>query len=191
LKLSCGYDAWNETPSRCHRDRFCLWHRDWSLAGGREPCVITGICIRRSRRSAFADRRGDISPLASILARGDDSLAVWLVLGFLGATIAQEPRPKNYILHVILAIALRASTIPAKWIKRASFTLSLAMASFPFAAHRQRGSFELNVLDVGQGDSLFLVFPAGHTILVDGGDSFSDPAHRGETHGPDQARKPL
>jgi len=30
---------------------------------------------------------------ATILA-----LAVWLVLGFLGATIAQEPRPKNYIL---------------------------------------------------------------------------------------------
>jgi competence protein ComEC len=86
----------------------------------------------------------------------------WLVLGFFASA-------------VILAIALRATSIPAKWIKRVSFALSLgaalAMATFPFAPHRQRGSFELNVLDVGQGDSLFLVFPAGQ--------------HRGETHGPD------
>jgi hypothetical protein len=63
------------------------------------------------------------------------------------------------------------------------------MASLPFAPHRQRGSVELNVLYVGQGDSLFLVFPAGHTILVDGGGSFGDPAHRGGTHGPDPGEK--
>jgi competence protein ComEC len=100
----------------------------------------------------------------------------WLVLGFFAAAI-------------ILAIALRTCSIPANWIKRVSFALLLAtalvMATFPFAPHWQRGSFELNVLDVGQGDSLFLVFPRGHTILVDGGGSFSDPAHRGETYGPD------
>jgi beta-lactamase superfamily II metal-dependent hydrolase len=30
------------------------------------------------------------------------------------------------------------------------------MATFPFAPGWQRGSFELNVLDVGQGDSLLL-----------------------------------
>lgn len=59
------------------------------------------------------------------------------------------------------------------------------MATFPFASRWQRGSFELSVLDVGQGDSLFPVFPAGHTILADAGGSFSDPAHRVEVRGPD------
>ena len=59
------------------------------------------------------------------------------------------------------------------------------MATFPFAPRWQRGSFELNVLDVGQGDSLPLVFPAGHTIPVDAGGSFSDPAHRSEMPGLD------
>jgi competence protein ComEC len=59
------------------------------------------------------------------------------------------------------------------------------MGTFRFAPRRQRGSFELSVPEVGQGDSLFLVFPAGHTILVDAGGSFSDPAHRFEVRGSD------
>jgi len=46
---------------------------------------------------------------ATILA-----LAVWLVLGFLGATIAQEPRPKNYILNVIQSGELDVHT-PLRW----------------------------------------------------------------------------
>ncbi len=67
---------------------------------------------------------------------------------------------------VLLAITLRTCSLPSRWIKRFSFALLLAaavtMATFPFAPRWQRGSFELSVLDVGQGDSLFLVFPVGH-----------------------------
>ena len=73
--------------------------------------------------------------------------------------------------------------------KRVSFVLllsvALAIAIFPFAARWRHGSLELTVLDVGQGDSLLLVSPSGHTILVDGGGSFVDPGHRGEVRGPD------
>ena len=29
------------------------------------------------------------------------SLAAWLALGFFAASIAQQPKPKNYILHVL------------------------------------------------------------------------------------------
>ena len=47
------------------------------------------------------------------------------------------------------------------------------MGTFPFEPRWQRGSFELSVPDVVQGDSLFRVFPAGHTILVDAGGSNS------------------
>jgi hypothetical protein len=63
--------------------------------------------------------------------------------------------------------------------------VALAIATFPFALHHQRDFVELNVFRCGQDDSLFLVFPREHTILVDGGGALSDPAHRGETHGPD------
>jgi beta-lactamase superfamily II metal-dependent hydrolase len=94
-----------------------------------------------------------------------------------------------FALSVLLTITLRIGSLPWRWIKRFSLVLLLAaavaMATFPFAPRWQRGSFELNVLDVGQGDSLLLVFPAGHTILVDASGSFSDPAHRSEMRGPD------
>ena len=60
-------------------------------------------------------------PLASRLVSGRScagatilSPAVWLVLGFLGATIAQEPRPKNYILNVIQSGELDVHT-PLRW----------------------------------------------------------------------------
>src|ERR1700687_4340790 len=97
---------------------------------------------------------------------------------------------------VLLAITLRTCSLPSRWIKRFSFALLLAaavtLATFPFAPRWQRGSFELSVLDVGQGDSLFLVFPAGHTILVDAGGSFSAIRHlASKCVAPIQARKPF
>jgi beta-lactamase superfamily II metal-dependent hydrolase len=88
---------------------------------------------------------------------------------------------RNYIANMC--------SLPSRCIKRFSFALLLAaavtMGTFRFAPRWQRGSFELSVPEVGQGDSLFLVFPAGHTILVDAGGSFSDPAHRVEVRGSD------
>jgi hypothetical protein len=42
------------------------------------------------------------------------SLAAWLVLGFLGATIAQEPKPESHILNVIHSGELDLHT-PLRW----------------------------------------------------------------------------
>ena len=39
----------------------------------------------------------------------------------------------------------------------------------PFPVRAEKGSFELSVLDVGQGDSLLGVFPSGELMLVDAG----------------------
>jgi competence protein ComEC len=47
--------------------------------------------------------------------------------------------------------------------------LAALIAASPFAPLRQRGNLEVTILDVGQGDSLFVMFPGGQTMLVDGG----------------------
>jgi competence protein ComEC len=51
-------------------------------------------------------------------------------------------------------------------------TCSLLIALFPFSPVWSPGKLELSVLDVGQGDSLFVVSPHGKTMLVDGGGAF-------------------
>jgi len=43
---------------------------------------------------------------------------------------------------------------------------------FPFSPRWSAGKLELTVLDVGQGDSLFVVSPHGRTLLMDGGGGF-------------------
>jgi beta-lactamase superfamily II metal-dependent hydrolase len=43
------------------------------------------------------------------------------------------------------------------------------IAIHPFPPILSHGQLELTVLDVGQGDSLFMATPDGHTILIDGG----------------------
>ncbi|MDE3136373.1 MAG: ComEC/Rec2 family competence protein [Acidobacteriota bacterium] len=46
---------------------------------------------------------------------------------------------------------------------------TLAVATYPFPPSLRRGKLEVTVLDVGQGDSIFVAFPDGRTLLVDGG----------------------
>ncbi|HXN71119.1 MAG TPA: DNA internalization-related competence protein ComEC/Rec2 [Candidatus Acidoferrales bacterium] len=59
---------------------------------------------------------------------------------------------------------------PAEWISASVLAvLTLLVASHPFAPNIERGKLEVDVLDVGQGDSIFVAFPNGGTMLVDGG----------------------
>jgi competence protein ComEC len=50
---------------------------------------------------------------------------------------------------------------------------ALTIAIFPFPAKWSKGKLEVSVLDVGQGDSIFVVSPGGKTLLIDGGGAFS------------------
>jgi competence protein ComEC len=59
---------------------------------------------------------------------------------------------------------------PAEWISASVLAvLTLLVASHPFAPSIQRGKLEVDVLDVGQGDSIFVAFPNRGTMLIDGG----------------------
>lgn len=94
-----------------------------------------------------------------------------------------------FLSSVALGVALRFAATSPRWAYRLALATMLAaalvIATSPFPPHFRHGSFEFTALDVGQGDSLLLVSPAGRTILIDGGGSFTDPTHRAEVHGPD------
>jgi beta-lactamase superfamily II metal-dependent hydrolase len=82
-----------------------------------------------------------------------------------------------FAFALLLAASLR---IAHKWQSRTTSVSSagllagsLVIASFPFSPAWSAGMLELSVLDVGQGDSLFVVSPGGKTLLIDGGGAFA------------------
>ena len=72
----------------------------------------------------------------------------------------------------------------------AFISCALTIAIYPFGETWTKGALELTVLDVGQGDSLFVVSPGGKTLLIDGGGAFGGfPGHE-EHNGVDRAKTP-
>ena len=71
---------------------------------------------------------------------------------------------------VIVSAAILTSK---RWAGRVGLGIVLALATlivvYPFRPQLQRGRLEVTVLDVGQGDSIFVAFPDGRTMLVDAG----------------------
>jgi competence protein ComEC len=93
------------------------------------------------------------------------------------------------VAGVLLAATARRSSFWRGWASRSAagaLALSaLAIALFPFAPRWSAGKLELTVLDVGQGDSLFVVSPHGRTLLIDGGGAFGGFPGREEHNGTD------
>ena len=106
---------------------------------------------------------------------------VWLVLAF-------------FLAALFLALFLRSD---APWRRLSLRTAGLLLASctlliawFPFAPVRAAGKLDVSVLDVSQGDSIFVVSPSGKTMLIDGGGAFggfAGPVHTGVDPGEDAA----
>jgi competence protein ComEC len=86
------------------------------------------------------------------------------------------------VVAVLLTAAIR---LESSWQRQASTGLcaallacSLLVALFPFPAKWSAGRLEVTILDVGQGDSIFVVSPRGRTLLIDGGGAFMGfPGH--------------
>jgi competence protein ComEC len=100
----------------------------------------------------------------------------WLILVFFGAAI-------------LLAVGLRLTLAKARWSISTACGLLIAsaliVAAYPFSPKRDAGQLEVTILDVGQGDSLFVVSPKGRTMLIDGGGAFEGFQGREEHLGPD------
>ena len=94
-----------------------------------------------------------------------------------------------FILALLLCITLRLTHRYRLYAERTLCgglaICSLLIAVFPFAPKWSRGKLELTVLDVGQGDSLFVVSPNGRAMLIDGGGSFGGFSEQEEYNGID------
>jgi len=98
-----------------------------------------------------------------------------ILLFFAGAILlAAEMRLKHPLKRTML------------WGLRMAFMgCALTIAIYPFGEKWTKGKLELTVLDVGQGDSLFVVSPGGKTLLIDGGGAFGGFPGREEHSGVD------
>ncbi len=69
----------------------------------------------------------------------------------------------------LLAIMIRRES-RMRWLAAVAVGISLALlVSHPFPPQLMAKQMEMTIIDVGQGDSVLLVMPAGETILVDAG----------------------
>jgi competence protein ComEC len=84
------------------------------------------------------------------------SVPLWLCISFAASLVLLA-----YVVRKQCALVLITLT--------ASLVLFCAICFQPWKAEVRRGWMELSAIDVGQGDSLLLVFPDGETMLVDAG----------------------
>jgi len=82
----------------------------------------------------------------------------------------------------LLAAAIRSRRRRWQWMGTgALLAMASLIATYPFAPRLSAKNLEVTVLDVGQGDSLFVAFPGRRTMLIDAGGAL-DRFHAGGMH---------
>jgi competence protein ComEC len=98
---------------------------------------------------------------------------LWLALAFFTSLAFLAAISRRILAQRRGRVARRKLPPPVswqEWLAAAAVTAgALLIATYPFAPRLAAGKTEVTVLDVGQGDSIFVAFPNGQTMLVDGG----------------------
>jgi len=118
---------------------------------------------------------GWLAKLLGLILAMLDAAVRWFA-GWHGASY-RIPGPSVALMAVFIGLAIALSAAvrmrwKVRWASSAAIALLAAaaiIATHPFPPRLTPHLLELTVLDVGQGDSLFLSFPRGRTMLVDGG----------------------
>ncbi len=106
----------------------------------------------------------------------------WLIrlFGNLAASGLRTPNPPAWSLFCFTAAwiaALWMVRISRRWriVAIGAIFVGSLLVLWPVPLTRHRGALEVTAIDVGQGDSLLIVTPDGHTLLVDAGGPIGGP----------------